>query len=58
MHVFNDARFDFQDLRLLGSAASGDAEPGEVLSTGGEYFLEALDCTLEGSPRRSPVRRS
>ncbi len=34
MHVyFNDAQFDFQTLRLLGSAASGDAEPGEVLST-------------------------
>jgi dipeptidyl aminopeptidase/acylaminoacyl peptidase len=34
MHVyFNDAQFDFQTLRLLGSAASGDAEAGEVLST-------------------------
>ena len=34
MHVyFDDAQFDFQTLRLLGSAASGDAEPGEVLST-------------------------
>ena len=34
MHViFNDAQFDFQTLRLLGSATSGDAEPGEVLST-------------------------
>ncbi len=34
MHViFNDAQFDFQILRLLGSAASGDAEVGEVLST-------------------------
>jgi len=34
MHViFNDAQFDFQTLRLLGSAASGDAEVGEVLST-------------------------
>ena len=34
MHVhFNDAQFDFQTLRLLGSAAAGDAEAGEVLST-------------------------
>jgi alpha-beta hydrolase superfamily lysophospholipase len=34
MHViFNDTQFDFQTLRLLGSAASGDAEAGEVLST-------------------------
>src|SRR5271165_3051768 len=34
MHViFNDAQFNFQTLRLLGSAASGDAEAGEVLST-------------------------
>ncbi len=34
MHViFDDAQFDFQTLRLLGSAASGDAEAGEVLST-------------------------
>lgn len=34
MHViFDDAQFDFQVLRLLGSAASGDAEAGEVLST-------------------------
>ncbi len=34
MHVhFNDAQFDFQTLRLLGSTASGDAEAGEVLST-------------------------
>ena len=34
MHVhFHDAQFDFQTLRLLGSAASGDAEAGEVLST-------------------------
>ncbi len=34
MHVyFNDAQFDFQTLRLLGSASSGDAEAGEVLST-------------------------
>ena len=34
MHVhFNDAQFDFQTLRLLGSAASGDAEVGEVLAT-------------------------
>src|SRR5271167_181902 len=34
MHViFNDAQFDFQTLRLLGSAALGDAEAGEVLST-------------------------
>ncbi len=31
--VFDDAQFDFQTLRLLGSAASGDAEAGEVLST-------------------------
>jgi len=31
--VFDDAQFDFQTLRLLGSAASGDAEVGEVLST-------------------------
>ncbi|MGO8873369.1 MAG: alpha/beta hydrolase family protein, partial [Acidimicrobiales bacterium] len=30
---FNDPQFDFQTLRLLGSAASGDAEAGEVLST-------------------------
>jgi alpha-beta hydrolase superfamily lysophospholipase len=30
---FDDAQFDFQTLRLLGSAASGDAETGEVLST-------------------------
>ncbi|HEY5988104.1 MAG TPA: hypothetical protein VIV12_17280 [Streptosporangiaceae bacterium] len=30
---FDDAQFDFQTLRLLGSAASGDAEAGEVLST-------------------------
>src|SRR5208283_4651497 len=34
MHViFNDAQFNFQTLRLLGGAAIGDAEPGEVLST-------------------------
>jgi len=34
MHVtFDDSQFDFQTLRLLGSAASGDAEAGEVLST-------------------------
>ena len=34
MHlIFDDAQFDFQTLRLLGSAASGDAEVGEVLST-------------------------
>ncbi len=34
MHVyFNDAQFDFQTLRLLGSATSVDAEAGEVLST-------------------------
>jgi len=31
--IFNDSQFDFQVLRLLGSAASGDAEAGEVLST-------------------------
>jgi pimeloyl-ACP methyl ester carboxylesterase len=31
--IFNDAQFDFQTLRLLGSATSGDAEAGEVLST-------------------------
>jgi alpha-beta hydrolase superfamily lysophospholipase len=34
MHViFDDPQFDFQTLRLLGSAATGDAEVGEVLST-------------------------
>ncbi len=31
--IFDDPEFDFQVLRLLGSAASGDAEAGEVLST-------------------------
>ena len=31
--IFKDTQFDFQTLRLLGSAASGDAEAGEVLST-------------------------
>ena len=31
--IFDDPQFDFQALRLLGSAASGDAEAGEVLST-------------------------
>ena len=31
--IFDDAQFDFQTLRLLGSVASGDAEVGEVLST-------------------------
>jgi hypothetical protein len=30
---FDDSQFDFQTLRLLGSAGSGDAEAGEVLST-------------------------
>jgi hypothetical protein len=31
--IFDDPQFDFRALRLLGSAASGDAEAGEVLST-------------------------
>ena len=31
--IFEDTQFDFQTLRLLGSAATGDAEVGEVLST-------------------------
>jgi dipeptidyl aminopeptidase/acylaminoacyl peptidase len=34
MHVvFQDHQFSFQTLRLLGGAAVGDSEPGEVLST-------------------------
>lgn len=33
--VFQDPQFSFQTLRLLGGAAFGDAEPGEVLSTAG-----------------------
>jgi pimeloyl-ACP methyl ester carboxylesterase len=56
MHViFDDAQFDFQTLRLLGSAASGEAEVGEVLSTAyriGEVDFESWTAEWLKTARR------